>query len=182
MRISGGTLRGKRITCPPGIIRPAMDRMRESMFSILGPLESVSFLDLFSGSGLVGIEAWSRGARPVVLVERDRKKRDTIRRNFDGLEPPPVLHMEPVERFIQRNKTVFDIVYLDPPFSYPFKKDLLNRVAVSRSVHAGTVVLIHAPTEEALDNVDGMPRYDQRDYGGSRLSFFRVEEKADGGL
>ena len=60
--------------CPPGIIRPAMDRMRESMFAVLGPLERESFLDLFSGSGLVGLEAWSRGARPVVLVEKDRGK------------------------------------------------------------------------------------------------------------
>ncbi len=71
MRITGGTIRGRRVVCPPGVIRPAMDRMRESMFSILGPLDGFSFLDLFTGSGLVGLEAWSRGARPVVLVEKD---------------------------------------------------------------------------------------------------------------
>ena len=58
MRITGGKYRGRRIVCPPGVIRPAMDRMRESLFSILGNLEGISFLDLFSGSGLVGEKAW----------------------------------------------------------------------------------------------------------------------------
>ena len=76
MRITGGIYRGRRIVCPPGIIRPAMDMMRESLFSILGPLEGMSFLDLFSGSGCVGIEAASRGASLVHLVEKDRQKRE----------------------------------------------------------------------------------------------------------
>ena len=81
MRITGGRYSGRRITCPPGVIRPAMDRMRESVFAILGPLDGVSFLDLFSGSGVVGIEAASRGASRVVLVERDRKKRSAMEEN-----------------------------------------------------------------------------------------------------
>ena len=81
MRITGGIYRGRRITCPPGIIRPAMERMRESLFSILGDISGVPFLDLFSGSGLVGIEAASRGAEPVHLVELDRNKRETILKN-----------------------------------------------------------------------------------------------------
>lgn len=75
MRITSGKYRGRVITCPPGVIRPAMDRMRESMFSILGDIYHLSFLDLFSGSGLVGIEAASREAQPVHLVEMDRQKK-----------------------------------------------------------------------------------------------------------
>jgi 16S rRNA (guanine966-N2)-methyltransferase len=174
MRISGGSLRGRTIVCPPGVIRPAMDRMRESMFSILGSLEELSFLDLFSGSGLVGLEGWSRGARPVVLVERDRQKRETIQRNMAGLDPAPVLRMEPVERFVQRNRTPFDIVYLDPPFDYPYKTDLLNRLSGSRSVRQGSVILIHAPATEKLGETPRLDLYDQRNYGGSRLSFFHL--------
>jgi 16S rRNA G966 N2-methylase RsmD len=81
MRITGGRYSGRRVTCPPGVIRPAMDRMRESVFAILGPLDGLSFLDLFSGSGVVGIEAASRGAARVVLVERDRKKRSVMEEN-----------------------------------------------------------------------------------------------------
>ena len=72
MRITGGVLRGRIIKCPDGIIRPAMDRMRESVFSILGDLSGKSFLDLFSGSGTIAIEAVSRGASQVELCEKDK--------------------------------------------------------------------------------------------------------------
>ena len=71
MRITGGELRGRIIKCPDGIIRPAMDKMRESVFSILGDLSGKSFLDLFSGSGTIAIEACSRGADFIELVEKD---------------------------------------------------------------------------------------------------------------
>ena len=82
MRITGGIYRGRRIDCPPGVIRPAMDCMRESLFSILGDLSGESFLDLFSGSGCVGIEAASRGAATVHLVEKDKLKLATIKANI----------------------------------------------------------------------------------------------------
>ncbi len=75
MRVTGGMYRGRRIDCPPGDIRPAMDRMRVSLFAVLGDLSGTSFLDLFSGSGVIGVEAASRGAAPVVLVERDARYR-----------------------------------------------------------------------------------------------------------
>jgi 16S rRNA (guanine966-N2)-methyltransferase len=65
MRVTGGIYRGRIVKCPKGVIRPAMDRMRESMFSVLGYMDGLSFLDVFSGSGMIGIEAASRGALPV---------------------------------------------------------------------------------------------------------------------
>ncbi|SIQ89703.1 16S rRNA (guanine(966)-N(2))-methyltransferase RsmD [Alkalispirochaeta americana] len=173
MRISGGTLRGRTVLCPPGVIRPAMDRMRESLFSILGPLQGLSFLDLFSGSGLVGLEAYSRGAQPVVLVEKDRGKRRVILKNLADLPSPPRLCLEPVERYVARTSTPFDIVYLDPPFSYPYKEDLLLRISRSRLIREETRILIHLPTEEALpDQLGRLERDDRREYGGSSVHFF----------
>ena len=82
MRITGGKYCRRNVACPPGVIRPAMDRMRESLFSILGDLSGLSFLDLFSGSGCVAIEAASRGASPIHLVEMDRGKKETIEKNL----------------------------------------------------------------------------------------------------
>ncbi len=150
-----------------------MDRMRESLFSILGPLDGLSFLDLFSGSGLVGLEAWSRGARPVLLVEKDRGKRRDILANIDGLTPQPTLRIEPVERFVARNKSAFDIVYLDPPFNYPHKRDLLRRLSSSTSIHNETRILIHAPKQEDLPGEEvGFSLADRREYGGSAVTFF----------
>ena len=75
MRITGGKYRSRVVKCPPGVIRPAMDRMRESMFSILGDLRDLSFLDVFSGSGVIGLEAASRGSTDIQLVELDSGKK-----------------------------------------------------------------------------------------------------------
>jgi len=173
MRITGGSLTGRTVLCPPGTIRPAMDRMRESLFAQLGDLADRSFLDLFSGSGLVAIEAYSRGAYPLVLVEKDPGKRAVIRKNLDGLDPAPRLLIQPVERFIARNRQPFDMVYLDPPFPYRFKDDLLRRLAASRTVHEGSVVMIHAPRSETLAESYGAFRLDRRrEYGGSLLSWY----------
>ena len=74
MRITGGKLKGRIIKCPDGVIRPAMDRMRESVFQIIGDLSGKSWLDLFSGSGTIAIEAVSRGASDVELCEKDKIK------------------------------------------------------------------------------------------------------------
>lgn len=154
-----------------------MDRMRESMFSILGDLSDLSFLDLFSGSGLVGLEAWSRGARPVLLVEKDRGKRRDIIRNVTDLTPAPTVRIEPVERFVARNRTAFDVVYLDPPFAYRHKADLLSRLAVSSSIHTRSRILIHAPRQEQFSHEDtGLTVEDRREYGGSAVTFFRAPQ------
>lgn len=180
MRITGGSLSGRRVVCPPGTIRPAMDRMRESLFSTLGDLTALSFLDLFSGSGLVALEAYSRGARPVLLVEKDPGKRRVILENLAGLDPAPRLLVQPVERFIARNRTPYELVYLDPPFSYRFKDDLLRRLTRSRTVARETRILIHAPSAEVLAQRYGDFVLEQRrEYGGSFLWFYRADHGPD---
>ncbi len=176
MRITGGTLVNRRIECPKGIIRPAMDRMRESLFSILGNLDGVSFLDLFSGSGTVGLEAFSRGASPVYLIEKDRKKIPVIKKNIAGCEEHVFIKALPAEVFVQRPNRSFDIVYCDPPFPYRFKKDLLEALSKSRVVTAGGLVLIHRPREDEMpESLNTLRRIDQREYGRSILDFYRKE-------
>jgi 16S rRNA (guanine966-N2)-methyltransferase len=150
MRITGGTLKGRTIHCPPGIIRPSMDRMRESLFSILAPLEGLSFLDLFTGSGIITLEAASRGADPVRAVEMDRGKKSMLEANLLIADPPPKLSLMPAERFVMAWKEAFDIIFLDPPFPYKHKQDLLLRVGKSKIVHPGTKILIHYPAEDPM--------------------------------
>lgn len=174
MRITGGIYRGRRVLCPKGDIRPAMDRMRESLFSILGHLNGTSFLDLFSGSGLVGIEAASRGAAPVVLVEMDRGKRSTILKNIEMVESEITLVMMPVERFFRRGMGSFDTIYLDPPFPMPGKPGLVASAASGLLAEGGRLI-IHHPSEETWpETVGGLACYDVRSYGRSLLRFFRV--------
>ena len=83
MRITGGILKGRVIKCPDGVIRPAMDKMRESVFAILGDLSGKSWLDLFSGSGTIAIEAASRGAGEVSLCEKDKVKMSDLQGYMD---------------------------------------------------------------------------------------------------
>ncbi len=174
MRITGGKYSGRRVECPKGVIRPAMDRMRESMFSILGDLSGCSFLDLFAGSGVVGIEAASRGASPVSLVEKDRRKRQVILKNISIVESEIRLHTMPAERF-SSTAGPYDIVYLDPPFKYREKTRLISLVQEHGLLEEDGSCLIHHPSQEKEwpEHIGELECYDLRSYGGSTLRFFR---------
>ncbi len=174
MRITGGSYRGRTILCPPGVIRPSMDRMRISLFQILGDLSGESFLDLFAGSGVIGVEAASRGARPVVLVEKDARKRATILRNISFVESPIALHMMPAERFLRSSREPYDVVFLDPPFDYPGKGELLDAVRAGPHLKPDSLLLLHLHRAEALAvERPGLELADRREYGQSLVLFFR---------
>ena len=174
MRVTGGRYRGRRIICPKGMIRPAMDRMRESLFAILGDLSGLSFLDLFTGSGVVGIEAASRNAAPVVLVEKDRAMKSIILKNLKLVDSETELCILPVERYILREQRCFDLIYLDPPFSYSHKLDLLERIDQAGLFAPNGIVVLHLPKKESLPpTIGSLGCYDRRSYGGSVLLFYR---------
>lgn len=174
MRITGGAYKGRIITCPPGVIRPAMDRMRESLFSILGPIDGLSFLDLFSGSGLVGIEAASRGCSPVHLVEMDGKKRKTIKKNMTIVETPIRLYMLSVQKFLHIAPISYDLVYADPPFPMKGKAELSEKIAEAKLVKPGGLYIIHYPKEDSMPGALGsLECIDERKYGRSMLRIYR---------
>jgi 16S rRNA (guanine(966)-N(2))-methyltransferase RsmD len=174
MRVSGGALAGKRVGCPAGIIRPAMDKMRESVFAVLGELDGLSFLDLFSGSGIIALEAASRGAAFVEAVESDPKKRSTLIENVEGAPVRINCKFMPVELYIKRTKLKnFDIVFCDPPFIYKYKEDLLASIAKNGIIREGGLVLLHHPGEEHFE-LNGVPLeiLEEREYGRSVVSFY----------
>ncbi|AEC02996.1 16S rRNA (guanine(966)-N(2))-methyltransferase RsmD [Parasphaerochaeta coccoides] len=178
MRITGGRYRGRTILCPPGVIRPAMDRMRESLFSILGSLDGHSFLDLFSGSGCVGIEAASRGAEPVHLIEMDKLKKDVILKNISFVESPIRLFMADALRFIRASKNTYSIIYADPPFPRNGKVRLAQAVADSSVLEDGGLFIIHYPAEENAQwpqSIGNLVFTDERVYGRSHLRFYRKD-------
>ena len=176
MRITGGIYRGRTIKCPPGTIRPAMDRMRESMYSILGSIEGYAFLDLFSGSGLVGIEAASRGCSPVHLVEMDHKKRKIINQNISIVTTEIKLYMMSVQKFLYFAPITYDIVYSDPPFPMKGKGALSRSIADANLVKNGGLYIIHYPKENTMaEQIGTFNCIDERKYGRSMLRFYRNE-------
>ncbi len=174
MRITGGLYRGRTILCPPGEIRPSMDRMRISLFSILGDLSGTSFLDLFSGTGIIGIEAASRGADPVLLVEKDARKRSTIERNISFVQSRIELALAPVERFLRNDARSWDTVFLDPPFGFPAKGEVLDAACRAPHLSPGGLAILHLHRADPLSTErEGLSLVDRRAYGQSVLLFFR---------
>jgi 16S rRNA (guanine966-N2)-methyltransferase len=120
VRIVGGEWRSRRIRFTPiEGLRPTPDRVRETLFNWLGQdLAGVTCVDLFAGSGALGFEAASRGARRVVMVERDRTALASLERNRDALPAPQVevVRMDALE-FLRCNTAEYDVIFLDPPFA-----------------------------------------------------------------
>lgn len=180
MRITGGKYLRRQVICPPGVIRPAMDRMRESLFSILGDLTGTSFLDLFSGSGCMAIEAASRGASPIHLVEMDRGKKATIEKNLSYVEENKKLFIQDAYRFIMSTPFKYDIVYADPPFPMEGKVKLLETVNKYDILKENGLFIIHYPAEEKSqwpEKLDNYTFIDERKYGRSLLRFYKKENK-----
>jgi 16S rRNA (guanine966-N2)-methyltransferase len=176
LRITGGKYRGRIVDVPRGglDIRPAMDRMRESVFAVLGDLSGLSFLDLFSGSGIIALEAASRGASPVVCVEKDPGKFTLLLRNVSIADDRIECKSMPVERFILRNKVPFSVVFLDPPFPYRYRADLLANLASGPSLAPRGLALMHYPAEDPPpDALGALALEDEREYGRSHVRFYR---------
>lgn len=180
MRITGGKLKGRTTEVPGGkmAIRPAMDRMRESVFGIIGPeLDGKSFLDLFSGSGTIAIEAVSHGAARVSLCEMDRAKAKTVLRNVEMTESVGVrieCHFMAVELFLKRCRDSFDFIFMDPPFPYRFRQQLVETVDSRSLLAPGGKLLIHHPSEDPLAEKTGsLVRINQRVYGRSIVDIFQ---------
>jgi len=180
MRITGGKYRGRTISVPKGPleIRPAMDMMRESVFAVLGDLTGLSFLDLFSGSGIIALEAASRGASPVACVEKDPEKFPILVHNVSIADERIECRSMPVERFLLRNKTAYSVVFCDPPFPYRFRLDLMRSLAEGPTLAPGGLLLIHFPKEDPLPGAVGaLTMEDEREYGRSRVRFYRKREE-----
>lgn len=123
MRITGGELGGRRLAAPPGrATRPTAERVREALFAILGPLAGEEALDLFAGSGALGLEALSRGARRALFVESDRRAAATLRRNIEalGLGVRAEVRAASAATVLARPAPApFDLVLADPPYDVP---------------------------------------------------------------
>ncbi|MDA8424639.1 MAG: 16S rRNA (guanine(966)-N(2))-methyltransferase RsmD [Treponema sp.] len=176
MRITGGKYRGRTVEFAHGSldIRPAMDRMRESLFAVLGELTGLSFLDLFAGTGILALEAASRGADPVVCVERDRDKFPVLLRNVGIAEERIECKAMPAERFLLRNRRPFDLVFCDPPFPYRYRDEILLSLAGGASLAPGGIALMHYPSEHppSIDS-EALTIEDERSYGRSHVRFYR---------
>ncbi len=177
MRVTGGLLKGRKVECPPGEIRPAMDRARESFFAVLGDLSGKAFLDVFSGSAICALEAVSRGAERVALVEKDKNKAKVILKNV-SISPVRInCSFMPAELYLSRSKETFDIIYFDPPFKYGFHSELIRTCGEKSVLTSGGFALIHRPKSVEMPDspAPSMRLADRRFYGRSTVDFYVKE-------
>jgi 16S rRNA (guanine(966)-N(2))-methyltransferase RsmD len=158
--------------------------MRESVFAVIGDISGRSFLDLFTGSGIIALEAASRGAAPVEAVEMDRLKRGVLLKNT-AIAPVRInCRFMAVELYVKRSKRAFDYIFCDPPFSYKFKRELAALIAESALMQDGGILMMHRPRESSRPRADlweagiaGLCLTGRREYGRSIVDFWRMDEK-----
>jgi 16S rRNA (guanine966-N2)-methyltransferase len=183
MRIISGSARGtKLVSLGSADVRPTLDRVKESFFNQVGPgLEGLTFLDLFAGSGSMGIEALSRGAEAVVFVEPNPEAQRIVIQNLKKCkitaERWVLLKNTALKALITLQERSFDLIYLDPPFANELYGPTLLGLSSSGIVCKNTLVVAEHSHKTVLHkNYDKLGLYKNRRLGDSCLSFFRLED------
>lgn len=174
MRVIAGEFRSRRLVSPPGLAtRPTPDRLRESLFSILqAEIEGAVFLDAYAGSGAVGIEALSRGAKSAIFVERDRSAVETIRGNLRalGLDSRAQVFAGKVAQVLSH--AAADIVFLDPP--YELESEYHQALTALAERPAALTVVQHSAKFDPGASHGPLGRVRTVRQGSNALSFYRL--------
>jgi 16S rRNA (guanine966-N2)-methyltransferase len=183
MRIISGKYKGHQlVSFSADHIRPTTDRVKESLFNMIqGSVEGAQVLDLFSGTGNLGLEALSRGAASVLFVEKNRKSIQILEKNLSKLrveEPYQVLQKDVIGFLQNYQGEPFDLIFADPPFTEAMAHDVMLAASGSKVFKPETLMMIEsARREKILDDYPHLTRYDVREFGDKVLSFF--EPKAE---
>jgi 16S rRNA (guanine966-N2)-methyltransferase len=187
VRVIAGKFRSRRLRSPKTLhVRPTSDRLRETLFNILGPaIEESLFVDLYAGTGAIGIEAISRGAREVIFVESHAKTAKLIRENLKSLEilaGAEVIEqpgLRGLEKLAARH-LMADFIFLDPPYDSEEEYQLMLDFLDSSHLVAplGMVIVEHRAKMELPDRFDRLERMRMVEQGDAALSFYRLAAAA----
>ena len=171
MRIIAGTRKGHNIYAPRGLdTRPTSDRVRENVFNILGPVDEAAVLDLYAGSGAMGLEALSRGASQAVFVDDDRLAVEAIERNLDKLRLRATVLQRDAVAVLATERTKYDLVFVDPPYDmYPDLEPQLARYLPGVVADDGVVVL---ETDARAEPELPLDERTSRKYGQTRVTVY----------
>ena len=175
MRVTGGTLGGRRLRAAAAGTRPTSDRVRVALFARLGDLEGARVLDLYAGTGALGIEALSRGARGVVFIERAQRSLAVLRANLESLELTTVARILAGEsvggvRRLGREAARFDLALLDPPYAAGEVGRALEALVASKILAPGALVVVESGRRHPVPGVEGLAPIDERRYGDTVIT------------
>lgn len=181
MRIIGGKHKGRVLAEFSGYeVRPTADRVKESLFNVLfQKIEGARVLDLFSGSGALGLECISRGAREAVFNDVRKESVELLKKNLqkfgdDGKKA--IVFAQDALTLLPRLSGTFDLVFLDPPYKDDCGLTALRFLGKSELLNENSIV-VYERDRAFADEVDGLEKYDERKYGKTVLTFFKKEER-----
>ncbi|MBQ8296133.1 MAG: 16S rRNA (guanine(966)-N(2))-methyltransferase RsmD [Clostridia bacterium] len=185
MRIIGGKYRSRVLAEFPGEdVRPTSDRVKESLFNILSlKMYGARVLDLFSGSGALGLECLSRGAKEVTFNDFSKDSIAILKKNLATLkiavngEEAKVCQYD-FAACLDVARGAFDIIFLDPPYRFDYGRKALEKIA-KRNLLTETGIVVYERDRAFVGAVDGLEQYDERKYGKTYLTFFRRVSKAE---
>jgi len=184
MRVIAGKFKGRKLTELQGKqIRPTSDRIRESLFSILAQkIDNAMVLDLFAGTGALGIEALSRGAAKSFFIDKSIESVQIINKNIEllGIKESAEVLKHDVYTIISSKdffKQKFDLIFLDPPYNRGFIPGIFEDIDLLTIMNDESILIIeHSLKENNLEKVSGLDLYDKRTYGKTLISFLRKKQ------
>lgn len=183
MRVISGTARGHKLQTADGLdTRPTTDRIKESLFNIISQdLYKCKFLDLFSGSGAIGIEALSRGAEKAVFVEKDKICIDIIKKNleFTKLKPLSVILKDNAVSAIETlaaQSYVFDIIFMDPPYKSGLSLLSLEAIVKNKILNKDGYIIVERSSKIILPEISGLKIKREKSYKTTIMTFLTLEE------
>lgn len=176
MRVITGMAKGCKLSSPEGLdVRPTLDRVKESLFSILYPyLGKIDVLDLFAGSGALGIEALSRGVSSCTFVDKNKKSYDCIINNLrhTRLSENATVNLCGYDDFFKKNIKKFDLVFLDPPYSLGIEEDVFSKIA--QHIKDDAVIVLESEVE--LKKFEGYEVIKNVRYGRVYLTLYKLKK------
>ncbi len=183
MRIIAGRAKGLKLAAPAGLeVRPTADRVKESVFNILSTrLMEARVLDLFSGSGNLGLEAWSRGAAEVICVDNDAASLNFIRKNLDKAKAGSQIKIYRSEAAksiasLYAKKKEFDIIFCDPPYNRGWCDIILKQLKKYNILQKDGILVLEHSKQEEISLPEGMSLLREEKYGETLVAFFTVEQ------
>lgn len=177
MRVIGGLFKGRKLTEFKGFeVRPTSDMARESLFNILSSkIYNKTFLDAFSGTGAVGIEALSRGAKKVTLNDNNKSSIKIIKENLEKIGCPQnaIVKNEDAIYLMKSCSSKYDIIFLDPPYSSSNALEILQSACLSLEDDG---IIVFEDEKPFTLQIDTLTLYDKRKYGRVHFSFFKKGE------
>lgn len=181
MRVISGKMRGTNLESPKDrSVRPTTDRIKEDIFNIINPyVYEASFLDLFAGSGAMGIEAISRGAKKSVFVDRSAKSVSLVRRNVKKTrcEEKSVILKRSAEAYVSAAEESFDIIFLDPPYRFEKLKLIIENIIKYGILKDDGILIVEHDKNIPLEINEGLSKVREKTYSLTQVEFFALEDR-----